>query len=480
MKKLHVLLIKSFIGPLVLTFFIALFVLIMQFLFRHIDDLVGKGLEFTVIGELLWYASASLVPMALPLAVLLASLMTFGNLGEYYELTALKASGISLLRIMQPLIVLVGILTIAAFLFANFTLPKANLKTGALLYDIKHLRPELNIKVGVFNNDLEGYTIRAAERNETTGMFYDFMIYDHTTRKGNKLVTTADSAKMIVTEDEKSLIVDLYSGRGYEEMKNEPDNYYPMRRNVFGQERIIFDLSGFQLERTDEGLFKHNYQMLNLSELQESVDSLNKQMERKKERFYTSLMDNNVLRKERKINPKDTIKQAGKKEFDVVPHPDSLLAGLELREKRRVISIAHNYAKSTESFINSSSNNLKNKQRNIAKHEVQWHRKFTLSLACLIFFLIGAPLGAIIRRGGLGLPTVVSVLFFILYYVLSISGEKFAREGFIAPDIGMWLSTIVLLPLAIFLSYKAITDSSLLNLNYYRDRIKNLVKGREK
>lgn len=483
MKKLHILLLKTFVGPLILTFFIALFVLIMQFLFRHIDDLVGKGLEVTVIAELLWYASASLVPMALPLAVLLASLMTFGNLGEYYELTALKSSGISLTHIMYPLIVLVGALTLGALLFSNYILPQANLKTGALLYDIKHLRPELNIKVGAFNNDLEGYTIRAAEKNQETGMFYDFMIYDHTEKEGNKRVTLADSASMFVTADEKSLLVNLYNGRSYEEMENTKNNYYPMRRNIYERQRIIFDLTGFEFKRTDEGLFKHNYQMLRLNELKDAVDSLENQLESRKKRFYENVMKNNIFRKESKTYLRDSAKralhyeQAGK--LDDVPVMDSIWNDLRANQQKRVLGIAHNYAKSSASFIRSTSNNLESKERKIAKHEVQWHRKFTLSLACMIFFLIGAPLGAIIRRGGLGLPVVVSVLFFILYYVLSISGEKFAREGFISPEAGMWASSIILLPLAIFLTYKAVTDSALLNLNYYRDRLKDLLSSKK-
>ena len=481
MKKLHKLLLKSYVGPLVATFFIALFVLIMQFLFRHIDDLAGKGLEITVIAELLLYASASLIPMAMPLAVLLSSLMTFGDLGEYYELIALKSSGISLLRIMYPLFIVVICITLGTLAFTNYVVPKANLKTGALLYDIKRLRPELNIQEGTFNNDISGYTIRAKEKVGDNGAFKDFMIYDHTENRGNRRVTYADSAEMSVTDNEKYLIVNLYDGRGYEEInEKEGSNSYPMRRNKFERERLVFELSGFQLKRTDESLFKDNYQMLTMGELNEAIDSMRRKFTEKRERFYRRILTNHLFKKESGYYIKDSSRY--KKlytpldDITVQLDVDSIYENFPKTKRNRIHGTTKNFIESTLSYVESNTANLTKRHKNIAEHQVQFHRIMTFPFACIVFFFVGAPLGAIIRRGGLGLPVVVSVLFFIAYYIISISGEKFVEEGLIHPIPGMWTSSIVLLMLGLFLTHKAVTDSTFLNVNYYITAIKNLFK----
>lgn len=482
MKRLHTFIIKSYIGPLVLTFFISMFILLMQFLWKYIDDLVGKGLEGTIIAELLGYATFGLIPMALPLAILLSSIMTFGNLGENYELTALKASGISLLRVMHPLIILTVIISISAFFFSNNVLPLTNLKTAALLYDIRNQRPELNIKEGIFNNDLENYTLRAGRKDPKTNMMYNFMIYDHTKNKGNTTVTIADSAFMYVTDDKKYLVVHLYNGKGYEEVRQNNKNRigdYPHRQSRFDEQRLIFDMSGFELNRTDDALFKHHYQMLGLKGLSHAEDSLIKAYKHRQKNFAENLLKNNFFRVEVKMNELDTIMQAKERQLqkeipDKTISIDSIFNKFEDNKRENILNVASNYASSTKSYINNTKEDFRGRLKWIRRHQIEWHKKFTLSFACFIFFFIGAPLGAIIRRGGLGMPVVVSVVFFIMYYIITLTGEKFARESVIPTFEGMWAASVILLILGIFLTYKAARDSSIMDINYYTSRIKIL------
>ena len=254
-KRLHILLLRSFAGPFALTFLIVIFIMVMQFLFKYINDLIGKGLEFPVVSEFVLYLTASMVPMALPLAILMAALMTFGNLGEYYELTAMKSSGVSLIRIMLPLIVVAILLSIGAFLFSNYVLPVANLKMRSLLYDIQRKRPAFNIVEGIFYNGIEGYSMRIDTKDPNTNVLYGIKIYDHTERKGNIMVTVADSGYMRVSADDQYLIFTMYNGRSYHELdidrKNVKDFTYPYREDLFQEQTILIELTGFGLDRTD-------------------------------------------------------------------------------------------------------------------------------------------------------------------------------------------------------------------------------------
>jgi lipopolysaccharide export system permease protein len=451
----------------------------MQFLWRYIDELVGKGLEIKVIAELLAYASASLVPMALPLAILLSSLMTFGNLGEYHELTALKASGISLQRIMFPLMVLVFIISIGAFFFANNVMPYTNLKMKSLIYDVRQQRPELHIQEGEFFNGIDNYSIRANKKNPVTNVMYDLKIYDHTQRRGNTSVTLADSGKMEMTTDKRNLLITLWNGKSYSEMESDRKkgyNTYPQRLDVFKEEKIIIAVSGYDLQRTDQTLFKNYYQMLNVSQLSHAMDSLNAEMAIKNDHFKHSLMNYHYFKvRERNIPllpfrqvslTADSLPQAVQHK-DTITSFDSLYASFDPTMKRRIVSTALSNAKSTKGFIENTISNMKFEQRNIRKHEIEWHKKFALAAACLIFLFVGAPLGAIIRKGGMGMPTVISTVLFILYYVFSLIGEKFARESILASYQGMWMSSFILVIVGIFLTYKATNDSSMLNLDTY-------------
>lgn len=492
MKKLHILVIKSFVGPLILTFFFVIFILLMQFLWRYIDDLIGKGLEMDVISEFLLYTSASLVPMAMPLAVLLASLMTFGNLAENLELLALKSSGISLVRIMAPVMVLSAILAVGAFMFANYVMPVTNLKMRSLLYDIQQQRPELSIKPGVFDNNLEGYSIRIGDRDSKTNLLTDILIFDHTRKEGNTKVTVADSGYMRMSADEKHLLLTLYNGRTYEELQeqkteNRQIKSYPHQRSQFEHQDLIIEMTGFGLNRTDENLFRNSYQMLNLSQLEHFEDSLEADLDLLTEDFHATI-DQTLMGKSKNILIKrprlltDSLKsvESGQDLNVMRLHVDSAFAQLNKLEQRRAISQAINFARSNKGLTTSHANTSDWKISKLRRYQIEIHRKFTYSLLCLIFFFIGAPLGAIIRKGGLGMPVIVSVLLFLIYYVISMLGEKVVRENVLPPFAGMWFSTFLLVPVSIWLTIKAANDSVIMNVETYFLWAKKLVQGTQK
>lgn len=536
MKKLDIFTIKSFIGPLIATFFISLFVLLMQFLWKYIDELVGKGLEASVIAELLFYASITLVPMALPLAILLASIMTFGNLGEKFELTAIKAAGISLQRTMRPLIIMSAGISLMAFIIANDIIPMASLKMHSLLWSIKQQRPEMNIKPGIFNNDLGDLSIRISKKDPKTNMMYGFRIYDHRYGKGNYMVTLADSGNVKITDDSRYLIFTLYHGITYTEEDNKKksdDNPYPHRINTFDQQTFMQSMADFDFDRTDENLFRNNYQVMNLYQLKHAGDSLSNNFldqtgsmsltltsifylrnAKHTHSIYAdslksalakrqSAANNNVINvndlydSQSSTTSDDTafLREDSLVKAQIAHHKDSLmvvysipvehlkpiinldslLKSLPEDKYNQVMSKTKEFASETQSFISRNAEEIQSKQKTVAKYRNAWHQKITLSIACLIFFFIGAPLGAIIRKGGFGLPIVVSVLVFIIYYIISTAGMKMSREGMWQPWQGMWLSTIVILPFGIFLTYKATVDAQLFNKEAWT-RVWNKVK----
>ena len=473
MKKLHWLIIKTFLGPFVLTFFIVMFVLLMQFLWRYIDDLVGKGLELKIIAELLVYTSASLVSLALPLSILMSSLMAFGSLGEFYELTAMKSSGISLQRIMLPIILFVILISIGAFFFSTNVLPYTNLKMRALLWDVRQQRPELQIREGEFYNGVDGYSIRINERNPQNNTLYDLKIYDHSSKRGNVSVIVADSGYMKMTSDERNLIINLWNGYSYneqEEDRRKMPKTYPHRMDKFKEQRIVIELTGFGLQRSDEALFKNDYQMMSLKQLTEVEDSLRWDLKLRENQFIRTLITYNLFKvrnvKKPQISEIRMNIHAPKANPSIV-NMDSLYNTFSISDKRGILQRVMTNVRSTKSYVESSVENLKYKKKILRRHEIEWHRKFTLSIACLIFLFIGAPLGAIIRKGGLGMPTVVSVLLFIFYYVISLTGEKVVRESVLRSYQGMWLSSFILLLIGIFLTYKATTDSVIFNIDIY-------------
>lgn len=455
MKKISALVIRTFIGPFVMTFFISLFVLLMQFLWKYIDDLAGKGLEWIVIFKLMVYVSVTLVPLALPLAMLLASIMTFGNLAEHYELVACKSAGMSVQRIMSPMIILTMGICIGAFYFSDNVLPAANLRMSALLYDVRNQKPALYIKEGVFYNGIEGYVIKVGSKDKDNQTIHNVMIYDHTENRGNTKLILAEKGTMLMSDDDRYLILTLYNGKSYEERrKPKGADTRPMMRTEFEKEVIRFDLSAFKLTRTNENLFKDNYQMLNLGQLKTSSDSIEKKI------TDTRLFYQKYNRKYYEAEGKP-----GSHPLNF-SNPD-FFRNFPKDKEENILTTALNSARTSKNIASDAANDINVRQKSLYKHRIEWNRKFTLSFAILILFLIGAPLGSIIRKGGLGMPLVISVIFFLTYHIISITGEKFAREGVIPVYKGMWLSSVILLPLGIFLMYKATTDSALFDKDAY-------------
>lgn len=458
-----------------MTFLIVMFILLMQFLWKYIDDLVGKGLEIDVIAELLLYASAGLVPMALPLSTLLASLMTLGNLGENNELLAMKSAGISLPRIMRPLIIVTIVISLSAFFFSNNVLPYTNLKISTLLWDVRQQRPELQIKVGVFNDDIDGYSIKIGSRDPKTSLMGNILIYDHRSEEGNLNVTVADSGYMRLTSDEKYMLVTLYNGYTYEEMlesravRRSNKRKYPARQNKFDEQVILLELKGFGFERSNEDLFKSSFHAQNLVQLDQARDSLNVEIDKRIRGTNQTLLKTTLFQ-----NPFQKTRDSSAVVKYILEN-DSLLQTLPVNTQYTVIERALANARSAKNFVGSTSMELHSRKKHMVRHSVEWHRKFSLSFACFVFFFIGAPLGAIIRKGGLGMPVVVSVLFFVVYYVISLTGEKFARELVWDPQVGMWVSSFILLPLGVFLSYKATTDSVIMNADFYINTVKKFL-----
>lgn len=479
MKKLDKFVLKSFIGPLVLTFFIVLIILILQFLWMYVDELAGKGLGFKVLAELIYHFSLTFVPMALPLAILLASLMTFGNMGEFSELTALKASGIPLQRIMRPLIFLLCFLAVISFFFSNNVLPYATDKARTLLWDIRRKKPDINIQAGTFYNGVPDYSIKVGSKDQVTGRMDNLIIYNHSDRRGNTAVLTADSGYMKTTSDETGLIMTLYNGYSFNELqeKKAGANYksYPSRKDYFKERTVVVPLTGFDLERSEDGLFKSRAETKNISQLTYIIDSLNKKYTEKIENQLSEFNKTKVLYEKNYFpayvipeNSSDTVNKFA------VFEPYEMLNALPVVDRRSSITKAIEDLKDAELYLTQQNESLYYEIKNIKRYEVEWHKKLTLSLACLVFFFIGAPLGAIIRKGGLGTPAVISIFFFVIYYVISISAQKLVEESVVSTIAGMWAASYILLPIGVFLTYKATTDSVLLNIDTYLSYIRKI------
>ncbi len=473
MKKLDWLVVKSFIGPFILTFFIAQFVLVMQFLWKYVDDLVGKGLDPWVLMELLGYASARLVPLALPLAVLLASIMTYGAFGEHFELTAVKSAGVSLYRFMRALIVTVTGISIFAFFFSNNLLPRANLKFGALLYDIRHQKPTVALKPGIFYSGIDGFSIKAAEKDDKTNTLYDITVYDHTSGKGDDHVITAKKGTMTQDEDALALSLKLDTGKQYREIDPKDqakENKYQMISTQFSSWEKRFDLSQFKLARTDENFFKDLKQMLDLKQLYGEIDTIKLEADNLRKGYATYTIPYFSLKK----FGFDTLKTLSKVTPVKFAKAEDLLNDFDQNKRIQVMELAMTRARNIKNYADVTDKQLEYKERDLTTHKVEVYRKFTLSIACLVLFFIGAPLGSIIRKGGLGWPLFYCVIFFIVYHVTSIIGEKLAENNVLTVFAGMWLSTFVLTPIGLFLTLKATNDSKIYSTDYYRNVIRKL------
>jgi len=482
MKRLHLYIVKSFIGPFFVTLVISLFVLLMQFLWVYLDELVGKGLDFSVILEFIVYTMAMLMTNALPLAMLLASIMTFGDLGENNELLAMKAAGISLYRIMKPVIVLSILLSIGSFYFYNQVIPVSYKKLIALMSSIRQLRPEIIVKEGVFSNDIDNYSIKVGKKSPNGEMLYDIMIYDHTEEKGNVTVTVADSGTMKITKDKKYMILNLYSGQTHSEMQPNDRRKltYPARTDKFTKQSIFTVLQGMELERKDESIFKNQNRALNNAQIVYFVDSISKTLEKRRidhalTLTYLSPLSINVVRLARK----DTSAPKLLKMVQYV-NIDSVMAKASFPIRSGALNTALNNARNNARTIQQAEEMLVATNRNLNRFGIEWHKKYTFAIACLVFLFIGAPLGAIIRKGGLGMPLVISVILFIFYWIITTTGEKFSREGVTSVWEGVWLATFIFLPAGAFLTYKAANDSVVFNINTYSEFFRKIFKRPEK
>jgi len=471
-KKVDKFLLKSFIGPLIFTFFIVLIILILQFLWMYVDELAGKGLDFKILSELLYHFALTFVPTALPLGILLASLMTFGNMGEFSELSALKSSGIPLQRIMLPLMILIGVISIVSFFFSNNVLPYSTDKARTLLWDIRRKKPDINIQAGTFYNGVPDFSIKITTKDPVTNRLDNLIIYDHRQRRGNYSVIIADSGYMRLTKDETGLIMTLYNGHGYTDLEEKnvisSQRKYPSRFDYFKEQSIVIPLTGFDLQRSEEGLFKSSAAMLNISQLTFTIDSLNRKYKEKINKQFRDFKDIKVYAV-RNMIPYTTDKSLSPDSAGVNRRFDArvLFDSLTVTDKRAVLIKAIENVKDEISILVEKNDSQKYEIKAIRKYEVEWNKKLTMSFACLVFFFIGAPLGAIIRKGGLGTPAVISIFFFVVYYVISISGQKLVEEDVVGAFAGMWASTYILLPIGVFLTYKATTDSVILNIETY-------------
>lgn len=458
-KKLDTLIIRSFIGPFFATFLISLFVLVMQFFWLYIDDLVGKGLDMGTISELIMYVSVSAVPLALPLAMLLSSIMTFGNLGETFELVAIKSAGIPLLRFMRPLLIVSLFITGIAFVFANNIIPVAQLKLATLKYDIIVAKPAFDIKEGTFYNQIRDFTIKIGKKEKDDSTIRNVIIFEKKYGLQDNMLI-ANNGIMRVTPDKKFLEFILRDGWRYEEKGQRQTLQTEYIRLGFKEYKKVLDLSTFKMIQTADSSFKYDPKMLSVRQLNVTIDSLKKTgnafVKRSNAEIspllnFTKYADTGWVAVDKsKLKVTDSF-------FKLIP--DTI--------KVSVYDRAINQISAVRNTANILADEFSSKTKSLRYHEIEWHRKFTLSFACLVLFLIGAPLGSIIRKGGLGMPLVFSIIFFIIFHLFNTFGEKFVKEGVMSSFNGMWLSIMILLPISMFLIYKAMRDSQLFNQEFY-------------
>ncbi|MFM7731017.1 MAG: LptF/LptG family permease [Flavobacteriales bacterium] len=458
-QKLSILLLKSYIGPFIITFLVAMFIFEMQFIWVYLDDLMGKGLSTWVILKLLFFASARVVNMALPLAILMSSIMTMGSMAENNELTAVKSAGVSLLRIMRPLIVFSVFLSLMAFVFANNLWPVANLKCRTMLFSIMKQKPAFNLTDGVFYNGIEGISIRAGKNNPETGELRDVLIYDHRGgERANRTVIRADSGLMAQTEDKRYLVLTLYNGHTYDEQKDK-DPRKPQQAHLhadFKQTILRLDLSSLAFEAEDEEIMKNPAEMMSIGQLDYALDSLHARTDTIALQYQegTTRWAVNRLREDPlALSP--------------IPVHGMLWDELNDAEQRKAVFLALDNSKKARDLIQRQEEELRGRNKSINRHKIEWHRKFFLAVVCLVLFFIGAPLGAIIRKGGLGMPTLIALGLFIVYQLLTMIGERMAKKEIIEPWVGMWFSTVVLLPLSLWITFKATREAALMDKEAY-------------
>ncbi len=462
-KKLDIFILKSFLMLFAGTFFICLFIFMMQFLWRYVDELVGKGLEMSVLAQFFFYSALTLIPLSLPLAILLAALMTFGNFGERYELLSMKAAGIPLLRIISSLVIFCAFLSCMSFYFQNVIAPKAQVKLLTLLVSMKQTSPELDIPEGVFYDEIEGYNIYVKQKDRKTGMLKDVLIYNLSDGFENAHIIWASEGKMEMTEDKQHLYLHLYNGEQFENLRSQTisSENVPYRRETFREKHTLIEFdSGFSL--VDESFLGDRSDSKNMAEISHSIDSLNHHADSVGRVMYNDLKTSTY--RPVTLTSKDSVKMAA---VNGRLDTDSLFQTYTLTEKDKTLGNAATRMESLASEWSLKSFQTIDTDTSIRKHKADWHKKITLSLSCLIFFFIGAPLGAIIRKGGLGMPVVVSVLIFVIYYIIDSGATRVAKSGEMNIVLGTWMSTLVLAPIGTFFTYKSNKDSVVFNIEVY-------------
>lgn len=466
LKRVDKIVLKSFFGPLLITYALTAFVFVMQFLWKYLDDIVGKGLETSLLLKMIGLFAVIITPMALPLAILLASNMVMGNLAENNELTAFKSSGVSLLRVMGSLIVVSVIMAFSAFYFSNNVLPKVNLKFYSLLYDVRKQKPALELKEGVFYRGISGFAIRIGRKDPDNKRVYDIMVYDHTSGKGNDNLVMADKGEVTLSNSGQYLILTLNNGKQYQKVEKRKSEYGRSGDELiimeFRQWRKVFDLSEFKMSRTDQSLFKSHFVMYNTRQLRQNADSMQRDMDAKYAEFRQA--DGIYLSPFR-----DTTYWYS---FPAYAAADSLNVEGRLAARsfdKRIISNAVSNASSLVNSLSTAKDEINWRMSYFNQYMCEWYRKFSLSFACVVLLFVGSVMGAIVRKGGFGVPILISVLYFVLFHTLNVTGEKLAKAGVVPVFFGMWLSTIVLLPLALLLTWKAVNDSVLFRGEWYKN-----------
>ncbi len=481
MKILDRFVLKSFFRPFLITFFVMVLFLLMQFVWKYIDDLVGRGVEWYYIAELLFYTSATLVPMALPLAVLLSSIMVLGTLGENYEMAALKSSGLSLVRVMRPLFGFVLVLACAAFLFSNYVIPIANLHSENLRRNISNKKPALSIRPGIFYTGIDGYSIKVADKyGPDQNLLDEILIYDHTQNNGNMKVIIADSGKMKVTDDEQFLEITLYDGHSYEDMvpkKRKDRDNKPFIRSDFRESLIRFNLSDFQgddLRKTG----RKEYDMLSVIQLNEVVDSLQENLTTLQNEFAQQMIDRYGERE--LYQTPESPDNIEKIELDTAAAlarlDENLIDNFDKTERSRILQNSLRIVRGNRAYFTNASAQYNWRKIVITRHVLEWQKKFSSSFSVIVLFFIGAPLGAIIRKGGMGMPVVVSVFIFIVHHVTNFSFEKLGRFMLWTPFEAMWTANLILLPIGLWLTYKSATDSVIFNMELYMKPFQKIYK----
>jgi lipopolysaccharide export system permease protein len=469
LRKLDTLVLKAFIPPFVLTLVVVVFILLTQFMLKYFDDFVGKDLPLATYGELLLFFSINSLPLALPISILLSSIMTYGNLSEHNELTAIKSAGISLIRVIQPVFFLVCILTLLAFFFNNRVVPWANLRAYSLLYDITTKKAAFNIKEGAFYYGLPGFSIKINQKDPDGSTIKGIMIYNHQEERGNVNLTLADSGKMYTIWNDRYLILELFRGSNYSEVAPKaPGEEKEFTQNQFLSSKLVFNLSSFEMSRTDIQLFATNKIMRNLEELERDLDSLHREQTAIRKNLYANYLTyfSFYKRPASSLILDSTAKSRLTRQLDTSRQEKEVL----IRDNRL------SQIRSFQSFTDSYQERLRTLHRDVDVFSVEMTRKYTQSAACLVLFLVGAPLGSIIKKGGFGVPVLISIVFFIIYYIFSITGEKWSKENVVDVSVGMWASNFILLLVGLFFLRKAWKDSTLLDNNFFSQAYQIIIR----